>query len=61
MNTLSQYISDNHVDVGRCMVLGLAPSLNDYLALNNHSLFEIGVNNIKSVYVPDVVKKSKII
>ena len=55
MQTLSQYISDNHVDGGRCMVLGLAPSLNDYLALNDHSLFEIGVNNIKSVYVPDVV------
>lgn len=55
MNTLSQYISNNHVDGGRCMVLGLAPSLNDYLALNDHHLFEIGVNNIKSVYVPDTV------
>lgn len=52
---LSEYIEKYKVNGGRCLVLGLAPSLNEYLSLNDHRLFEIGVNNIKSVYTPDAV------
>lgn len=55
MMVLSEYIEKYKVNGGRCLVLGLAPSLNEYLSLNDHRLFEIGVNNIKSVYTPDAV------